>query len=175
MKGLRPAQLLVAFGLAVAPAAAQPSRLCVEDRVRLDASVTDSFRRELRTLLPGWQLASCGPDSVRLIFRFDPPARYGAALGLAWCAQDRVLPVVEVYLNPVLRTLAGARSGEIVGRALARVAAHEVAHYVLQRLDHDASGLLNPRFSPVELAAVDSSAFLLSKSEQGRPNGTPLF
>ncbi|MCL6546579.1 MAG: hypothetical protein K6T61_15265 [Bryobacteraceae bacterium] len=163
MKGLRSAQFLLAFGFAATAAAAQPSELCIEDRVRLDAAVAASFQREFQILLPSWEFVSCGQQAVRVIFRFDPPARYGAALGLAWFAQDRVLPVVEVYLNPVLRTLGPARSAEIVGRALARVAAHEVAHYALQRLDHDSSGLLHPRFASVQLAGKDPTSFLLSQ------------
>jgi hypothetical protein len=168
----RLALILIAAGWAM-PVAGQPSGVCVEDRVRLERAAMAGFLLEFKTLLPEWEIGPCGPGRLRIALRFDPPARFSRALGLTWHAGERVLPAVEVYLNPILRALGEARTPGIVGRALARVAAHEVVHYGMQRLDHDSTGLLRPAFDPVILRGEDPVPFLLSKSERGASRLAP--
>ena len=80
--------------------------------------------------------------------RFSAPRHYPGALGLARRSSGEILPQIEVYLSPVLRALEDARAPGIVGRALARAAAHELEHYRQQRSEHDPAGVLAERFNP---------------------------
>ncbi|RPI18507.1 MAG: hypothetical protein EHM65_02175 [Acidobacteriales bacterium] len=139
----------------------QSTALCIEDRVHLDARTRAAFDREIDTLLPESASAGCGVEALLVVIAFDAPARCPSSLGLAYSSQARVMPKVEVFLNQVLRALAGIRAPVPVGRALARVAAHEAAHYFLQQHGHDRDGLLRERFPEWQLGADSSAPFLL--------------
>jgi len=143
------------------PPPGQGQSICLEDGAGLGPAALSSFEREFRELLPGWTVKGCGGDSVRVSIRFDPPARYRSALGLAQTNKERVLPCIELYVNPLLRLLGGVRAPAIVGRALARVAAHEVAHYALQLREHHSNGLLRPGFRSAQLLEQSSASFTL--------------
>ena len=56
------------------------------------------------------------------------------------------------------RTLITGCRGQL-GRALARVAAHELEHYSAQQLHHDDKGLMRAAFDGLHLAADDSNRF----------------
>ncbi len=90
---------------------AQVHSLYLEDCTRLQPAAMESFRREIESLLPSWTFEPlASQDAVRVRIRFEPPTRYRASLGLAPVKDSRVLPAVEVYLNPLLRLLGGIRS-----------------------------------------------------------------
>ena len=83
--------------------------------------------------------------------RRDAPAD---ALGLAYTRGSRVEPRLEIFVEPVVR-LTGAADWEVVGRALARVAAHEAIHYIQQRADHDEHGLFSAHLTAEALTRRD--------------------
>jgi hypothetical protein len=132
-----------------ASARADAPRLCWEDLAGLAAPARASLVRELRALLPGLDVERgtaerpCDREpAIRLAIhavRQDAP---DDALGLAHTRAGRIEPRLEVFVAPVMR-LTGAADWEVVGRALARVAAHEAIHYIQQRADHDDHGLFS--------------------------------
>lgn len=75
-----------------------------------------------------------------------------------------MLPVIEVYVSSVLNALNGRGDARTLGKALARVAAHEAVHYFEQRVTHEQTGLLRPAFTGAELALSDASQFYWSRS-----------
>jgi hypothetical protein len=50
----------------------------------------------------------------------------------------------------------------VMARALGRVLAHEIGHFVLALPSHAPSGLMRPAFTGRELAGLDRQAFALS-------------
>jgi hypothetical protein len=56
----------------------------------------------------------------------------------------------------------------IVGRALGRVLAHELGHFLTALPSHSERGLMRPTFRPQELADVSSRSFVLSPAETAR-------
>ena len=150
--------LLLCFG-----AQARNLAICVEDRVGLGSHARAALHSELAILIGAVQ-AGCGDTAVRVSVRYQAPPEYAAALGLARREGPRILPRLEIFLDPVLRLLGPARSAEVVGRALARVTAHEVAHFVLQQSGHEERGLMKERFPGHLLADSDPTPFLLARS-----------
>jgi hypothetical protein len=79
----------------------------------------------------------------------DRPAQgAGWALGLTHVSEGRILPFIEIHCDRVVGVLwpkAGQRSPRIeagiIGRGLARVAAHEIYHVLANSAEHDATGL----------------------------------
>ena len=55
---------------------------------------------------------------------------------------------------------------ELLARALGRVAAHELGHYLLGSRQHARSGLMRAQFSPADLVADELSPFLLEPPER---------
>jgi hypothetical protein len=121
----------------------------IEERVQLGASVRLSLSREVRrladerpvSLIFSSQSARPPGEVIAVSVRATAPRRYPQALGLALRAGDRIEPMIELYVQPVMRTLGGAAGPEEVGRALARVLTHELIHLTTQRCDHDGAGL----------------------------------
>ena len=103
--------------------------------------------------------------AIRLKITNSPPEHLGHALGIAWKTADRILPYLEVYVLPVMRRLGHLRASGVVGRTLARVAAHEVVHYLGQRHDHDDAGILQTSFTIGELAGYDRESLTLQEQK----------
>lgn len=82
----------------------------------------------------------------------------GRPLGITHVSDGRILPFVEVNCTRIatlMRHRAGVRppaiDSGIVGRALARVAAHEIYHVLSNRPDHDTGGLAKAALSYYDL------------------------
>lgn len=129
--------------------------ICLDDRVRIDNQTAKAFDKEL-SLLSGStfrlvdrkrSLAKC----IRISIRSHAPARYQGALGLAFTADGRVLPAIDLYVSNIQHTLGGVAGSERFGRALAKVAFHELQHYVRQERHHDVHGLFAPALSGTQL------------------------
>ena len=154
----------LAVGLILgALASAEVRHVCVDDRVGLNSFSRKAFELEVRELIPvqGLTLTSgrCVGTGVSLVISTHPPANYARALGLANRSGDRVVPELRVYTQPVLKIIGEQASAAQLGRALARVAAHELGHYLLQKLHHDDEGLMRASFETRELTSEDSSRF----------------
>jgi hypothetical protein len=100
-------------------------------------------------------------SDVLLTVLDERPGIPSDALGLAYRAADKILPRLEVFVERV-RRLTGAGDWETVGRALARVAAHELLHYRNQTGEHAAHGLMQARLSRAELVSEDLRPRLLA-------------
>ena len=128
-------------------ASAEVRSICVDDRVALNAFSRKAFDVEIRELIR-LPLASapCKGPVVSLVISTHPPARYARALGLAHRTGDRIFPQLEIYTQPILKMLGERTSAAQLGRALARVAAHELGHYLRQQVHHDDKGLMRASF-----------------------------
>jgi hypothetical protein len=120
-----------------------------------------AFEVEIRELVPGLALTSgrCKGPAISLVISAHAPARYARALGLARRHGARVFPELHVYQEPVRRIIGQQASAVQFGRALARVAAHELGHYLLQETPHEETGLMRASFQTAQLASEDSAPF----------------
>jgi len=140
--------------------------VCLSDRVGLNAHSRTTFDTEIREILKPIGVTFheiCTEGAVRVVLSHHPPTRYAGALGLAYRHGDRILAGLHVYLQPVVKLLGERASAGVVGRALARVAAHEVGHYVFQQTDHHHHGLMREAFPLAQLASDDFTYFLQAK------------
>jgi hypothetical protein len=141
---------------------AQGFPVCLEDRAGLNQRALAAFEKELSALLPDVEISPCGQagDTVVLTVRTEPPRRYATALGLARRQSGEIRPQLEIYVGPLVRLLGNVRAPAVVGRALARVAGHELWHYLSQRSDHDHTGLFSASLRPWDVAAETASSRL---------------
>jgi hypothetical protein len=153
-------KLTVVLVLAMAASAEVPS-VCIDDRVGLNSFTRKAFETEVRQVFPAdgiiLTFGTCSSPAVSLIISVHPPARYARALGLAHRSGERVFPELRIYTKPVLRILGEQASAAQLGRALARVAAHELCHYLLQQIDHDEHGLMTASFGATQLGSEEAT------------------
>jgi hypothetical protein len=105
-----------------------------------------------------------------------------AALGAITFADDGTpYSIVTVFFDLLLRSLGLARIGDagedrwpaelrqrIVGRALGRVIAHEIGHYLLASRTHSSYGLMRAVQSYRELFGEADAGFVLSRADAQR-------
>jgi hypothetical protein len=118
------------------------------------------------------------PDLVVLHFRgaclFDPsavePVFAGETLAETELSDGRILPFGEVECDPLRRfvaPLAGPlkidRANKALGRAMARVTAHEIYHMLTRSMRHASSGIARASHSRADLL---SASFGFAKPEQ---------
>lgn len=147
------------------PGLAGELSVCLDNQARLDETVVQVFRSELAAILEVSgrvvRFDSCGQGDVRMILRARGSAEEPAALGAARRGGGRILPEIELYVDPVAR-LVETRLPGVLGRALARVAMHELAHYLQQSGEHLAEGYMMERLGPAHLIAADRRLFRLA-------------
>jgi hypothetical protein len=152
-------QLVLAGGLAQA----HGRQVCLDDQAGLNVPALGSFYREFQSLVGprGVKLveSGCAPDAIRLSLRQRAEGRDADVLGAAPIVGSRIAPRLEIYLDRVVAMIPESHCWNVVGRALARVAAHEVAHFIDQDQRHSEMGLLQARFSGAQLASDDSYLF----------------
>ena len=142
-------------------------QICVEDGSSLLTSpVRGAVVREFR-LLMGRQVAriefeECAPDGplMRLTISAEAPEGLDGVLGLAYRRSGRVQPILKVFHGPLMRYIGEPNNAYAIGRALARVAAHEASHFLGQQTHHCRIGLMRAVLPPFELAAKDRWPFL---------------
>jgi hypothetical protein len=112
----------------------------------------------------------------------EPAANERVALGAIAFAEDGMpFRQVTVFFDRLLRCIKHERLGDvaeerwppemrerIVGRALGRVIAHEIGHYLLATRTHSSSGLMRPVQPFYELFALPHAGFLLSRGDEQR-------
>lgn len=113
------------------------------------------------------------------------PGRIGLVLGeVAFRPDGTPEPKVSLFLNALLTLLADTRAltlavwqsprvlhDLLVGRALGRVLAHEVGHYVLATRTHGTVGLMRSFQRSDELVAPSRAGFRLSAGEAAQFQG----
>ena len=108
------------------------------------------------------------------------PGWHGA-LGVISFGTDGIpAPVITVFLTDIERFIAVAHLGipqafwpstmrqEMLGRALGRVIAHEIGHYLLRSPLHAASGLMRPTQFASDLVAPSRHRFMLTPADAAR-------
>ena len=114
------------------------------------------MQSELRLLFPGHELqfqrGTCADSAVALSIRDSRSDVPADVLGLAHRRNDGIAPRIELFLQPIMR-YSGATGWETAGRALARVAAHELLHYLQQSSGHAEEGLLRAKLSRDDLVS----------------------
>ncbi len=154
-------------GLAVAPTPAQELQVCVRDLAQVKTPARQVLVAELRLLFPRVDLAvGMNPcDAAPDVHRVDLILLRGRAdvpqdvLGLSVMRGGRILPQVEVFTEPVGR-LTGTGDLELLGRALGRVAAHELGHYMRQTAEHEDRGPMRAGLTSSELLGDDRAPFV---------------
>jgi hypothetical protein len=149
--------------LLVGLAQARSRQVCFDDRAGLNTPALGSFYQEFQLLVGtrGIELteSGCEPDAIRLSLYKRAEDHDADVLGAARVEGKRIAPRLEVYVDPVMAMMPESHCWNVVGRALARVAAHEVAHYIDQDQRHSEMGLLRAQFSGAQLASDDSYPF----------------
>ena len=151
--------------LAIAnPLVAGDLYLCVENPARLDEYTLSAFRTELGAILSASGrpagFTACGPGVVRITIRQYPPREEPSALGATRYKDGRLLPEIELFAGPVSQMI-GIDLAAVLGRALARVATHELGHWLTQDGGHTRRGVMMAWLSAGHLLAADRSFFLL--------------
>jgi hypothetical protein len=144
--------------------------VCIHNKAKLDRDTTGEFERELATIAraSGMELrfVPCsGFDSVLRITVENRSAMEGSALGAARTAGGRVMPEFEVYAGRIAELLP-VRLPKLMGRAMARVAAHELGHYFLQTQQHGAD-VMTEVFTGARLVVNDHRRFLIPRAREG--------
>jgi hypothetical protein len=114
------------------------------------------------------------PDAVRLTLEFAPSSAQAPRLGAIWIVdgvpQDRVVLASREVGALVDATLVRGRRldqwppaviDDVHGRALGRVLAHELGHYLLAFAGHTGEGLMKRAFRGRDLSAADRRPFRL--------------
>lgn len=141
-------------------------QVCVDDGASLlKAPVRGAMVKELQVILGGrlrgleFERCRGGEPQIRLKIRSEAPAALRGVLGLAYRDEDRIAPELLIFYEPLVRYLGKPNNAYAVGRALARVAAHEASHFLDQRAHHCALGLMRAALPAYELSAKDSWPF----------------
>lgn len=109
-------------------------------------------------------------------------ANVAVALGaLTFAADGTPVSLITVYFDRLRLAITHERLGDvaaerwppamrqrIVGRALGRVIAHEIGHYLLATRAHSSSGLMRSVQPFAELFAIPDAGFLLSPGDEQR-------
>jgi hypothetical protein len=178
---MRSIQLILLMALSLPAWAAEPIHLglMVEFPRGTPQAVTDEFQREtgralrLPEVAVEWRVLGSDSDGVfdrLVVIRLhgactqEPAAGAGrrSALGLTHTSDGLVLPFVEIDCDRVNSALERAEEqsnpfvrARTLGRALGRVAAHEIHHVLTFSGVHDGEGLTKHAFSRADLTAPE--------------------
>jgi hypothetical protein len=101
----------------------------------------------------------------------DPDLERGAVpipiLMVSIAATGAVVDAAEYRGGPIFQRPLELRR-DLLARALGRVAAHELGHYLLASAQHTPYGLMRARFHPQELVGDDGSTFCVHAAERRR-------
>lgn len=146
------------------PLQAAELELCLVNSAQLDDSVLQSFRKELGAILSDSgrspAFPTCRTGMLTITFRLSPPAEEPAALAGIKQSNNRLLPEIDVFTGAVAQILS-TNLPSIFGRALARVAVHELGHWFSQESDHSGHGVMMERLSAAHLMAPKRDFFRL--------------
>jgi hypothetical protein len=157
----------------VATALAEASALWAPYGVALDAADTCASAPDDALLL---EVAVATPALASL------PRAWRSPLGsIAFDAAGAPRPVITVHLTALLRLMRGAGVfaadgprwpamlyDRNIGRAVGRVMAHEIGHYLLRTSVHADRGLMRPLMTPHLLTSPSRHDFELTPAEQAR-------
>jgi hypothetical protein len=157
----------------------ETARIWAPYGVVVDAAPAGSARRE--------PCDSDGDDTILTVAlvetrRSAVPPGWRVALGaITFSADGAPAPLITVFVTDIERFVAGARFGgarpgewprrlrdDVLGRALGRVLAHEIGHYVLRSPRHASGGLMAALQLADDLAALSPHRFMLTAPDRAR-------
>jgi hypothetical protein len=142
--------------------------LCVANPARLDDSTVGVFQKELGAILVASGRPAvfkpCQPGLVRITLRRRPPAEEPAALGATRYKDGRLIPEIEIFITPTTHMI-DTSLPSLLGLAMARVATHELGHWLSQSQRHSPRGIMMARLSAAYLIAPDCGYFRLPPGE----------
>jgi hypothetical protein len=169
--------ILLLLATSAGVAAAEPIRLGIylQSPSTTSEATLESFRAEVEQIIgrPGalvlWREQISSQESFHrvLVVRLrggcsacvDSAQLEPATLGSTHVSNGKVQPFIEISCDRIKAALSrnwawpGSRvSAELLGRALARVAAHEMFHALTESVDHEEVGLMKPSFDRIDLA-----------------------
>ncbi len=139
--------------------------LCLENPARVDTYTLQALQEELHFILVASDRSAaittpCRPGIVTITLRQDPPDEETSALGGIRVRDGRLFPEIELFVSPTAQ-IVGTRLPGVLGRALARVATHELGHWLNQNSLHAARGCMMERLSAGYLMAPNRGFFRL--------------
>jgi hypothetical protein len=141
--------------------------LCMQNQARLDPYTLRAFQAELGDILAvsghATRLSDCGPGSVMVTLRDSPSGEEPTALGATRRKNGRLVPEIDLFVGPTAH-MVGTRLPAVLGRALARVATHELGHFLTQGSTHAQRGVMMERLSAAHLLAPSRAFFRLPPS-----------
>jgi hypothetical protein len=104
----------------------------------------------------------------------QPPSACGPGLARVWLRRiRRHISAVRLDGHP-FDSLPGAFAQILLGRALGRVLAHEIGHYLLGTAEHATHGLMRARFAPQDLLEdARQRIYRLTSGERARLRSCP--
>ncbi len=131
----------------------------------LSMPVRGAMLKELQAILGGrmakieFQRCLPGDSGITLRIQPEPPPELHGVLGLAYRVENRIEPELRIFHGPLVRYLGRPNNALAVGRALARVAAHEAGHFLDQQVHHCATGLMRAALPAHDLLTKDRLPF----------------
>ncbi len=182
MRGMVTVALLLHIALAVPPKALAPLTLSVA--VAEAAALWGPYG----VALDAADTCASAPDDaliLELAVEAAPPASLprtwqGALGSIVFDGAGAPVPTITVHLTALLHFLRGASvfgggarwpaivRDRIVGRAIGRVIAHEIGHYLLRTSAHADRGLMRPLLTPDLLSSPSRLDFELTPAERSR-------
>jgi len=176
--GFRTSTMILAFMAAVSemPIFSQELSVCLEAHASLDVDTIKVFREELKAIarISGLSLrvvdqpGEC--QDIRVSIQFLSRTEI-SALGATRVRDGRILPEIEIYATSI-KNLVRSTLPALVGRGMARVAAHEIGHYLLQTTTHS-KDLMSECFGAAHLLVNNNRSFripLVALAQGPRPN-----
>jgi hypothetical protein len=161
---MRRASFVAAMAFIAQPLMAGSLDLCIENPARVDGATLESFQAELRAILTASgrtaSFAPCRPGILTITLRRQPPDDEPSALGGTRYRDGRLVPEIELFVAPIAQII-WTRLPGVLGRALARVATHELGHSLFNRTGHAVSGVMMERLGAAHLMAADRGFFRL--------------
>lgn len=159
--------LILVMAMMLVPGSAwAEQRVVIIDQRGLEPAVQGAFQKELSLLIGHRALRfdwaprrRAAPGDIRLAIRPGIFTEQPEALGLARLDNGKVAPDLAVFPDAIAARLANPANSTMLGRALARVASHEVIHYLDQSPGHHATGLMREMFSSDELTSDNLNPF----------------
>jgi len=136
--------------------------VCIGNPLAADRWLVQEWRNELERILESsgreLRVANCDEQGATPIYFMRVHPFESSALGAARTRGGVVLPLLEVYTEP-LAAMLGTRLPGVLGRAMARVTAHELAHVLRQETEHAAEGAFAAQYTAGLLRAARPSYF----------------
>lgn len=153
--------LLALMGLfGASPLRAEGLTICIEHQTTLDEDTVKVFEKELSEIARASglplrlvrQMSEC--EQIRIRIQSIATTEI-SALGATRVTNGRIQPEIEIYATTISKLLRSTLP-VLVGRAMARVAAHEIGHYIEQSGTHstDHNDLMAEYYTAAHLMAA---------------------